>query len=422
MNHNQLDFLVDVMDAVFEEEGHVLAEEDIEQYFHAPFFKRHHCPHSRLIVSRQTIVEQEDVLEGLADIQGIRWREGEHGKNTYKKLRGSFSLHMLSHAPGITFQENREPLNYEGNEFYRFRYTDTNIHCTHEHPQLRNLVAATSKNDLYYLHDNSIQHWSPQLRTTKTILGEPLRGAHARVPHKITTLAAMDDLLMVGGMDGGFSFMNLQTCKNPVLGSFSDTDYFEVNAIEMSRSRTGDPHAYVSTNDKHVRCLDLRTLEQKASYPTNWFVNYTAQSPDGHMIALVGDDKNGEIMSVNSRERIATLTGHRWHTFSAAWSPTSTMLATGGDDRSTCIFDTRMMNRPVHILGSEIQESVRSLRYSSCGRYLAMAEDSSRVHIVDTASDYTKAQVIDFVGDISGISFTPDAESLFIGVSNVHFS
>ncbi|KAG9070996.1 hypothetical protein KI688_008539 [Linnemannia hyalina] len=46
---------------------------------------------------------------------------------------------------------NRNVINYDGNEFYRFRYTDTNVHCSHHHPQLRNLVYATSKNDVYYL-------------------------------------------------------------------------------------------------------------------------------------------------------------------------------------------------------------------------------------------------------------------------------
>ena len=91
------------------------------------------------------------------------------------------------------------------------------------------------------------------------------------------------------------------------------------------------------------------------------------------MLAVVGDETEGHVMSVNSRENIATLKGHQRYSFSVAWSPDSRMLATGNDDRSTCIFDTRMLSSPVHILSRDIQESVRSLRYSSCGRYLAMA-------------------------------------------------
>ncbi|KAI1317996.1 hypothetical protein EDD11_007379 [Mortierella claussenii] len=162
----------------------------------------------------------------------------------------------------------------------------------------------------------------------------------------------------------------------------------------------------------------MKTLCIYASYLTDWFVNYTSQSPDGHMIGVVGDALEGQVMSVNSREKIATLKGHQRYCFSAAWSPDSTMLATGSDDRSTCVYDTRMMEYPVHILSTQIRNSVRSLRYSPCGRYLFMAEDCNYVHVVDTTSDYSVAQKIDFVGDISGIGLTPDGESLYVGVSN----
>ncbi|KAF9115756.1 hypothetical protein BGX27_006538 [Mortierella sp. AM989] len=386
--------------------------------------KPHNCPLRTLITARQTIVEQEDVQNGLTDIQGISWRNGPVGKEAYRNFRESIrpASTFISYHRSNELQETREELDYEGNEFYRFRYTDTNIHCSYRHPQLRNLICATSKNDIYYLFNNAVQHWCPQLRTAKTILGYPLKSPYARVPEKITTMAAMDNLLLAGGEDGCFTFINLETCSSPVFDRFTNGDNMEVNGIEMSYSRTGKIHAFVSTNDLQVRCMDMSTLETYATYPTDWFVNYTTQSPDGHMIALVGDDEEGQVMSVNSREKIATLRGHQRYSFSAAWSPDSMMLATGSDDFSTCIYDTRMMSNPLHILGKGITQSIRSLRYSACGRYLVMAEDRNLVHIVDTTSDYSKAQKIGFVGDISGISLTPDGEGLFIGVSYVDFS
>ncbi|KAG0001109.1 hypothetical protein BGZ79_005073, partial [Entomortierella chlamydospora] len=379
---------------------------------------------SNWAIARQSIVEQEHVRDGHTDMQGITWREGLDGRESYRNFRDETqSTTYMPYNESDVLEENRKELDYEGNHFYRFRYTDTNIHCSHRHPQLRNLVCATSKNDIYYMFNNAIQHWCPQLRTSNTILGHPLKPPYDRVPDRITTMAAMDNLLLAGGEDGSFVFMNLETCTNPIYESFTDGGYMEVNGIEISHSRTGKTHAYVSTNDNQVRCVDMATLETYAAYPTDWFVNYTSQSPDGHMIALVGDDVDGQVMSVNSREKIATLKGHQRYSFSVAWSPDSMMLATGSDDRSTCIYDTRMMSDPVHILGKDIQQSVRSLRYSVCGRYLVMAEDRNYVHIVDTASDYSKAQKVDFIGDISGVSLTPDSEGLFIGVSNsVEFS
>lgn len=44
---------------------------------------------------------------------------------------------------------------------------------------------------------------------------------------------------MVGGEDGSYTFMNLQTCDNPVFDSFTTVHYLEVNGIEITRSRTG---------------------------------------------------------------------------------------------------------------------------------------------------------------------------------------
>ncbi|KAG0346703.1 hypothetical protein BG004_001043 [Podila humilis] len=379
------------------------------------------------IINEQTLVMDDEEgntgLEAHLFPQGITWREGDLGRKAYRTYRNRFgsSLFMF-YPPSQKLVENRETLDYTNHEYFRFRYTDTNIPCSHRHPQLRNLVAATSKNDVYYLNNNSIQHWSPQLRTSRTILGSPLKQAYAEVPHRITTMAAMDHNLLVGGEDGSFTYMNLQTCQAPVFGSFTNGEYLEINSIEMSHSRTGMAHAYVSTNDLRIRCVDLNSLAIYSEFPSEWYVNYTTQSPDGHMIAIVGDQAEGQVLSVNSKEVIATLKGHQRFSFSCSWSPDSRYLATGSDDNSTCIYDTRKMSDPVHILGTEIQESVRVLRYSSCGRYLVMAEERDFIHIVDTASDYKQAQKIDFIGDVSGLSLTPDAEGLFVGVSGVDFS
>ncbi|ORZ20825.1 WD40-repeat-containing domain protein [Lobosporangium transversale] len=412
--------LGNIMNIVLQDHAVVFDEDDFEHMFFASYHaQRYVCPITHFIAARHTVVEVEDVSAGLMDKQGITWREGNLGRGAYRNFRNRVYSSPYYGGDSSTLHENREELDYTDNEYYRFRYTDTAFHCSHRHPQLRNLVCATSKNDVYYLYNNTIQHWCPQLRTSKTILGHPLKLPHSSVPRRITTMAAKDDLLLVGGEDGSYTFMNLQTCAAPVHDSFTNGKHTEVNGIEISYSRAGGPHAFISTNDALVRCIDMKPLSICATYPTGWFANYTSQSPDGHMIGIVGDDPDGLVMSVNSREKIATLKGHQRYSFSVAWSPDSTMLATGSDDFSTCIYDTRMMENPVHTLSREVKDSIRSLRYSACGRYLVMAEDSDFVHIVDTTSGYSKAQKIDLVGDISGISLTPDGDGLFVGVSNV---
>lgn len=83
-----------------------------------------------------------------------------HGSRTLEEVTFPFQRSMPHHIHILCIYvliftsfdpKNRQVLNYANNEYFRFRYTDTNIHCSHRHPQLRNLVVATSKNDVYYL-------------------------------------------------------------------------------------------------------------------------------------------------------------------------------------------------------------------------------------------------------------------------------
>lgn len=62
--------------------------------------------------------------------------------------------------------------------------------------------------------------------------------------------------------------------------------------------------------------------------------------------------------------------------------------------------------------------AIRAIRFSSDGRFMAMAEPADFVHIYDIGSDYSKAQEIDLFGEIAGISFSPDTEALFIGIAD----
>jgi WD40 repeat protein len=60
--------------------------------------------------------------------------------------------------------------------------------------------------------------------------------------------------------------------------------------------------------------------------------------------------------------------------------------------------------------------AIRCIRYSSDGRFLVFSEPADFVHVYSAAADYKKRQEIDFFGEVSGITLSPDDESLFVGV------
>ena len=109
------------------------------------------------------------------------------------------------------------------------------------------------------------------------------------------------------------------------------------------------------------------------------------------------------------------LVGHLDFSFASAWHPDGLTFATGNQDKTCRLWDVRNLSKSVTAVKGNLG-AIRSIRYSSDGRFMAMAEPADFVHIYDAKSGYEKEQEIDFFGEISGMSFSPDTESLFIGV------
>ena len=79
------------------------------------------------------------------------------------------------------------------------------------------------------------------------------------------------------------------------------------------------------------------------------------------------------------------------------------------------VWDARNLSQSLDVLGGNIG-AIRSIRFTSDGQFLATAEPADFVHIFDVRSDYSKRQELDFFGEISGMSFSPDTDTLFVGV------
>lgn len=114
-------------------------------------------------------------------------------------------------------------------------------------------------------------------------------------------------------------------------------------------------------------------------------------------------------------QTVVTLSGHFDYSFASSWHPDGMTFATGNQDKTCRIWDMRNLSKSVGVLKSNLG-AIRSIRYSSDGKYMAVAEPADFVHVYDVKGGYEKEQEIDFFGEISGISFSPDTESLFIGV------
>ncbi|KAF6142285.1 hypothetical protein GIB67_039992 [Kingdonia uniflora] len=291
--------------------------------------------------------------------------------------------------------------------------------------KLRNLVWATSKHDVYLMSHFSVIHWSSLTCNKSEVLnvsghvapcekhpGSLLEGF---TQTQVSTLAVKDNLLVAGGFQGelickyldrpGVSFCSRTTCEDNAI----------TNAVEIYNSPSGAVHFTASNNDCGVRDFDMEKFQLTKHFRFSWPVNHTSLSPDGKLLVIVGDNPDGILVDSNSGKTIAPLCGHLDFSFASAWHPDGRTFATGNQDKTCRVWDVRNLSKAVSVLKGNLG-AIRSIRFTCDGQFMAMAEPADFVHVFDVNNGYEKEQEIDFFGEISGVSFSPDTESLFIGV------
>jgi len=115
-------------------------------------------------------------------------------------------------------------------------------------------------------------------------------------------------------------------------------------------------------------------------------------------------------------QRVGRCDEHLDYSFAAAWHPGGNIFATGNQDKTTMIWDKRTY-RCLATLGGRIG-AIRSIRFTADGRYMGMAEPADFVHLFDVRQNFHESQEIDLFGEIAGISFSPDANALFVGIAD----
>lgn len=90
------------------------------------------------------------------------------------------------------------------------------------------------------------------------------------------------------------------------------------------------------------------------------------------------------------------LTGHQDYSFTCCWSPDNRYVATGNQDKTLRLYDTRDFTKPLHVFEAK-NSTFRATKFTDDGRYLCASEDIDYVHIFD-AQNFNNSQVIDYFG------------------------
>ncbi|XP_044476029.1 uncharacterized WD repeat-containing protein C2A9.03-like isoform X2 [Mangifera indica] len=292
---------------------------------------------------------------------------------------------------------------------------------------LRNLLWATSKHDVYLMQNYSAMHWSPLRRKGTEVLNvakpivptlkRPGLLAQSLNRVQISTMAVTENLLVAGGFQGELICKYLDQTGIAFCTKLTTDENAITNAVDVYRSPNGLLRVMTANNDAQVRVFDTENFACLNCFSFDWSVNNTSVSPDGKLFAVLGDSTVCLLADTQSGKVTGNLEGHLDYSFASAWHPDGRILATGNQDTTCRLWDIRNLSQSLAVLKGNMG-AIRALKYTSDGRFLAMAEPADFVHIFDTGSGYTKCQEIDLFGEIAGIAFSPGAEALFVGIAD----
>ncbi|KAM5575797.1 putative WD repeat-containing protein C2A9.03 [Rosa sericea] len=361
------------------------------------------------------------------DIQGIPWERLNFTRDKYREAR--LKQYKNYESLGRPRQDlEKECLQVEkGKSFYDFHYNTRLVKSTIVHFQLRNLLWATSKHDVYLMQNFSVMHWNSLHRRGSEVLNvakpivptEKRPGLLARPLSRvqISTMAVKENLLVAGGFQGELICKHMKQPGVAFCSKLTTDENAITNAVDIFRNPTGSMRVMTANNDAQVRVFDIEKFACLNRFSFEWSVNNTSVSPDGKLLAVLGDSADCLIADAQSGKAVGGLKGHLDYCFSSAWHPDGRILATGNQDTTCRLWDIRNLSESLAVLKGRMG-AIRAIKFTSDGRFMAMAEPADFVHIIDTQSGYAKGQEIDLFGEIAGISFSPDSEALFVGVAD----
>ncbi|KAM1247887.1 hypothetical protein TB2_043900 [Malus domestica] len=356
------------------------------------------------------------------DIQGIPFTRDRYRETRLKQYKNYENLSR----PRQDLEKECLPVE-TGKTFYDFHYNTRIVKSTIVHFQLRNLLWATSKHNVYVMQNFSVMHWSSLLRRGKEVLSvakpvvptEKRPGLVVRPLSRvqISTMAVKENLLVAGGFQGELICKHINQPGVAFCSKLTTDDNAITNAVDIFQNPAGSMRVMTANNDAQVRVFDVQNFTCLNCFSFDWSVNNTSVSPDGKLVAVLGDSTDCLIADAQSGKAVGSLKGHLDYCFSSAWHPNGQILATGNQDTTCRLWDIRNLSESVAVLKGRMG-AIRAIKFTSDGRFMAMAEPADFVHILDTQCGYVKEQEIDLFGEIAGISFSPDTEALFVGIAD----
>ena len=367
----------------------------------------------------------EDLDYEHCDYQGLDWSTIGATREDARAIRNMLYCNYRNNPDmeDRLFEDYRDraPTLPTSDDSFRFRRFMPRHKAKLAHFQLRHLLAAPTKNAIFFPTTHGVSCADTTFNTQQCVMDFAKRhGDGPTVLTRVSTLAASDGVVVIGGYEGEYAVKSLFSAHDGCFAAGLLTRWNNniTNHVHTFLGRrSGLPQVVFCSNDSKVRVLDCYTDTVIQTRDFGWIVNCSVTSPDGRLRLIVGDDTQPVVVDAESGRKIVGLQRHHDYGFACDWSPNGVYMATGNQDGSVQIWDARNWSRPLlkEPIGTEIG-GARSVHFSPVGGgrpVLLMAEPADIVSVVDAVT-FETAQQFDFFGEIGGTAFVPDGSSFFV--------
>lgn len=362
------------------------------------------------------------------DMQGLNWAALQTNRSRARLARKMLYPLRYSWTPPISYDERSL---FRQQHMYAFKGFYGQHKAEHSHGQLRNVLAARSRNDIFYAARSKIMHTSLSCPTyTNVVLdfGGASTNPNQAQNTEITTIAVShltdfdgyysDAVLVTGGLRGEYSVLNLNSAQGeaPTEGFVTTAEECETTHVHvLGHRRTSALGAVFCSNDSKVRVLDIETNSWLAEFGYQYQINCAATSPDGRLRAIVGDTCETLITDAERGDVLFQTRQHTGFGFACAWADDGWHVATGSEDGKVVVYDARRWDVPLAALACEMS-CARSLHFTMSNRggpALVVAESDDIVSVYDTMNWHNK-QTMDFFGSVVGVAPVDNGQELIV--------
>jgi WD40 repeat protein len=141
-----------------------------------------------------------------------------------------------------------------------------------------------------------------------------------------------------------------------------------------------------------------------------------ALHPDGHRVAVAGDDHRVRILDLESGEVVLALTEHADWVRSLAFSPSGQLLASAATDGRLILWDPDNGNKLFQV--AKLPHAISSIRFSHDGRYLAAVGFGEGVYVYDVETRKAQLRLSSPCLDMRALAFSADRQLIAAGGRN----